>query len=78
MGRKMHQRKITQYRQRSRATIKDCYSICIESINKRMEGHLGSILKRESKGFKLLFEEKIDGKTLYDLRHVIAHGFWIH
>ena len=39
-----------------------------------LKSHLNSIFKNDKKPIELLFDTKIEGKTLYVLRHMIAHG----
>jgi hypothetical protein len=54
--------------------IEEAYFNCVTSITKRLKRHLELTLGKESKSYNLLFNLKVDGKTLYDLRHYIAHG----
>lgn len=44
------------------------------SIKKMIEGQLKRVFADDLKQINLLFKIKIEGKTLYDLRNVIAHG----
>ncbi|MDO9549581.1 MAG: HEPN domain-containing protein [Methanoregula sp.] len=55
-------------------SIKNSYFDCVVGSRKMIQKHLEIVLSTGSKSIKLLFEEKIDGKTLYDLRNDIAHG----
>jgi hypothetical protein len=60
--------------QDSRGAIEKAYFDCVQPIKKKLVGHLGNVLKSNPEAIQLLFSEKIDGKSLYDLRHYIAHG----
>lgn len=50
------------------------YDCIYLSKTKMLKSHLNRIFKIYKKPIKLLFDTKIEGKTLYDLRHMIAHG----
>lgn len=54
--------------------ITKAYSDCVVEIKQRLKTHLEHIFKSDAKPIALLFEHKVEGKSLYDLRHVIAHG----
>ena len=54
--------------------IKKAYFDCVIGIRRRMETHLTHVFKSNLYPCKLLFESRIHGKSLYELRHVIAHG----
>jgi hypothetical protein len=43
-------------------------------IRRLLQSHLASLFQEDTEPSDLLFNMKIDGKTLYDLRHEIAHG----
>lgn len=55
-------------------TIKDSYFDCVIGIKTTLKRHLELVLPNDSDSIKLLFDEKIEGKTTYELRHCIAHG----
>lgn len=55
-------------------TISDAYFNCVVGIKETLKRHLEFVLPNDSERIKMLFEEKIDGKSLYELRHDIAHG----
>lgn len=54
--------------------ITKAYSECVGSLTNILKNHVRRIFEPDHKAFDLLFEEKVDGKSLYDLRHTIAHG----
>lgn len=55
--------------------IESAFFGCIElSIRKMLEVHLERVFSNDPEAIDLLFREKIEGKTLYDLRNLIAHG----
>jgi len=54
--------------------INSAYLGCVHGIKKMLEDHLGRVFANDHEPLKLLFENKIEGKTLYDLRNAIAHG----
>jgi hypothetical protein len=57
-----------------RKAIKLAYSECVVTISRRLKKHLGNVFGEESQEYRLLFKDKVEGRTLYDLRHNIAHG----
>jgi hypothetical protein len=57
-----------------RNTIERAYFDCVTPITKKLKGHLGNVFKLTPAAVSLLFTEKVEGKSLYDLRHDIAHG----
>jgi len=54
--------------------MREAYSDCIGGIGRRLESHLTNVFCGESEPVKLLFKLKVDDKTLYEMRHQIAHG----
>lgn len=55
--------------------IESSFYDCIYlSIKKMLESHLNKVFKVDKKPLKLLFTDKIEEKTLYNIRHTIAHG----
>jgi hypothetical protein len=60
--------------QNSRRAIERAYFDCVKTITKKLIGHLGKVFKANPETVSLLFTEKIEDKSLYDLRHDIAHG----
>ena len=54
-----------------RSAFYDCVHLSIRRLLKR---HLSKIFADDRKPIELLFETEMEGKTLYDLRHMIAHG----
>jgi len=53
--------------------IDTAYSECM-GIKRRLKIHLEHLFTSDPEPIALLFEQKGEGKSLYDLRHVIAHG----
>lgn len=58
----------------SRKAIEEAYFKCVITISRKLMGHLGNVFKSTPEVTSLLFTEKVEGKSLYDLRHDIAHG----
>lgn len=55
--------------------ITTCFYDCIYlSITKMLNKHLNNVFKNDKKPIELIFDVKIEEKTLYELRHMIAHG----
>lgn len=54
-----------------RSSFYDCVHL---STTRMLKNHLKNIFREDKESIELLFETKIEGKTLYDLRHMIAHG----
>jgi hypothetical protein len=54
--------------------IKSAYFNCIIGIKQRLKTHLERVFVDDLAPVDLLFNTKVEGKTLYDLRHAIAHG----
>jgi len=50
------------------------YFNCMVGIRQRLQSHLQGIFQEDTEPIDLLFNLKIEGKTLYDLRNEIAHG----
>ncbi len=57
-----------------REAIERAYFDCVVSITQRLKGHLQHIFASDAESYTLLFKHKVEGKTLYDLRHYVAHG----
>jgi hypothetical protein len=55
-------------------TIVKAYSECVRSLSRKLRENIESIFGTESEEYKMLFKDKIEGSTLYDIRHKIAHG----
>jgi len=54
--------------------IERAYFDCVTTITRRLKRHLQNVFASDAGSYALLFEHKIEGKTLYDLRHYVAHG----
>lgn len=54
--------------------VNSAYSNCVVGIRKMLEDHLQRVFADDPEPVELLFKNKIEGKTLYDLRNAIAHG----
>ena len=54
--------------------VRTAYFDCIVGIKKRLMAHLTKVLPEDSEAIDLLFNIEVDGKTLYDMRNIIAHG----
>jgi hypothetical protein len=54
--------------------IKIAYFECVVGIRKQLEIHLKKVFDPDVKPIELLFEKKVEGSSLYDLRNIIAHG----
>lgn len=58
----------------SAGTVQEAYFKCLyTSIREMLEGHLNRVFGTEQAS-KTLFREKVDGKTLWQLRNDMAHG----
>lgn len=54
--------------------ITKAYSDCVVSLTSILKEHIKHIFEPDTSPFDLLFKEKVENKSLYDLRHEIAHG----
>ncbi|GAH87596.1 unnamed protein product, partial [marine sediment metagenome] len=54
--------------------VSTAYSDCIGGIKQRIQAHLVNIFCEDKEPVDLLFNLRVDGKTLYELRNEIAHG----
>lgn len=54
--------------------INSAYFDCVIGIKKMLKEHLERVFADDPASVDLLFNTKIEGKILYDLRHIIAHG----
>ena len=55
-------------------TVHKAYHDCIyESIREKLEDHLDRVFKSDEVS-RIMFKDKVDGKTLWRLRHDVAHG----
>ena len=54
--------------------VKRAYSDCVRSITGKLKRHLENAFASDTESYELLFEQKVDGKTLYGLRNYVAHG----
>jgi hypothetical protein len=57
-----------------RRAIERAYFDCVMSITRRLKTHLANVLRSDPEAYAFLFEKKVRGKTLYEMRHPIAHG----
>lgn len=57
-----------------RKAIEKAYFDCVITITRRLKDHLAHVFASDTELYELLFEQRVDGKTLYDLRHHVAHG----
>jgi hypothetical protein len=64
----------TEFKDDKIRAIDKAYFTCVKSITKTLREHLTEIFKPETSMIDLLFNDKIDGMSLYDIRHEIAHG----
>jgi len=63
------------YKNNKIEAIRTAFYDCIYlSITKTLKKHLNKTFHDDKKNIELIFEIKIEGKTLYELRHMIAHG----
>jgi hypothetical protein len=54
--------------------IEDAYFNCVTTITKRLKRHLEKVFASNVESYDLFFKHKVDDKTLYELRHYVAHG----
>jgi len=54
--------------------VERAYFDCVTSITKKLKLHLKNIFTLDTESYDILFKHEVDGKTLYDIRHYIAHG----
>jgi hypothetical protein len=54
--------------------IRESYFNCVVGIRERLKTHLERLFTSEAEPVALLFEQHVEGKPLYELRHTIAHG----
>lgn len=54
--------------------IRRAYFDCVVSITQQLKRHFRQVFQSDPELFTLLFEQKVEGKSLYDLRHGVAHG----
>jgi len=54
--------------------IRRAYFDCVVSITQQLKRHFRHVFQSDPELFTLLFEQKVEGKSLYDLRHDVAHG----
>ncbi len=55
-------------------TIVKAYSECVRSLSKTLRENIIDVFGKESEEYEMLFNEEIEGYTLYGIRHKIAHG----
>lgn len=55
-------------------TIKNAYFDCVLTLSRILKDSIENIFGKDSNEYDMLFKEEIDGSTLYDIRHKIAHG----
>lgn len=58
----------------STEAVKKAYFDCVVGLERRLQTHLEHVFTSDPEPITLLFGYKVAGKSLYDLRHVIAHG----
>jgi len=58
----------------STKAITTAYFDCVVGTKRRLKTHLKHVFTSDPEPIALLFEHKVQGKSLYDLRHFIAHG----
>jgi inosine/xanthosine triphosphate pyrophosphatase family protein len=54
--------------------IKKAYFDCVIGIKRQIKNHMDFVFSPDSGPADLLFEDRVDGCSLYDLRSIIAHG----
>lgn len=57
-----------------RKAIERAYFDCVTSITGRLKRHLQKVLGTNAESYNLFFGQRVEGITLYDLRHYVAHG----
>jgi len=57
-----------------RKAIETAYFDCVIPTTQRLRGHLRNAFASNAESYDLLFKHKVEKKTLYDLRHYVAHG----
>jgi hypothetical protein len=57
-----------------RKAIEKAYFDCVTPITRRLKSHLEKVFASDAESYNLLFKLKVDDKTLYELRHYVAHG----
>ena len=55
-------------------TIKNAYFDCVLTLSRTLKDNIENIFGKDSKEYDILFKDEIEGYTLYDIRHKIAHG----
>ena len=55
-------------------TIKNAYFDCVLTLSRILKDSIENIFGKESEEYEMLFNEEIEGYTLYGIRHKIAHG----
>ena len=54
--------------------VSEAYFNCVVGIKKRLDEHLGRVMGKDDKGYKMFFLGSDDDISLYMIRHTIAHG----
>jgi len=54
--------------------ISMAYFDCVVGIKRRLRTHLEHVFTSDAEPIALLFGHEVEGKSLYDLRHEVAHG----
>jgi hypothetical protein len=54
--------------------ITESYFNCVVGIKQRLKAHLERLFTSETEPVTLLFEQKVEGKSLYDLRHTTCRS----
>lgn len=62
------------FNENPRKAIEKAYFDCVTTITQRLKRHLEKVFASDAESYDLLFKQKVDNKTLYDLRHYVAHG----
>jgi hypothetical protein len=63
-----------EFEQDPSKAISKAYFDCVVGIKKGLQNHLRGIFGDEDKGLKLFFESSDSNPSLYEIRHLIAHG----
>lgn len=58
----------------STKAVTTAYLDCVVGIKRRLKTHLRRVFISDPEPIALLFEQEVEGKSLYDLRHDVAHG----
>jgi hypothetical protein len=70
----IHQKHAELYAADPIGFVEQAYFDCVISLKQSIKKSLGTIFGDDSEAVKLMFEKKVDGYTLHDLRSELAHG----